>query len=394
MKKQMIQLVWSISIIFFILGCSNQTFQSEEPVVKGISTDHQEESELDPKIPEPEPEKEIVTTATIAAVGDILIHSTLFKDAFDGETYDFTPMFEPVKDMLQHADITFANQETMIGGPEIGFSGYPSFNSPFEVGDALYDAGVDIVSLANNHTLDRGEKAIINAINHWNSIGMTYTGAYESFEDKEEIRTIEANDITFSFLAYTYGTNGIPIPDGKEYLVNVIEIETMIEEIKEAKEQSDVVVLSLHFGDEYQPYPNDMQKTIATEAANAGASIIFGHHPHVLQPMEWIETEDGEKAYVVYSLGNFLAGQEGVEREIGGIARLEVVKTVLGEERTIELKDPRFIPTYASKQNWRNYRIYPLEEVQDSLLYEAAGHYEKTKEHMKQWMPELQFHFD
>ncbi|WP_245805833.1 CapA family protein [Bacillus alkalicellulosilyticus] len=361
-----------------------QTKVLHETVVEGTETE-----------PVPEPIVEpVTTTATLAAVGDVLIHSSVYTDAFDGEAYDFKPMLAPVKALLEEADITFANQETVIGGVELGLSGYPNFNSPYEVGDALKDAGVDIVSTANNHTLDRGEQAIINAITHWNKIGMLYTGSYESFEDQQVIRTIERNDITFAFLAFTYGTNGIPIPTGKEYLVNLLDVEYMTDEIKRARQEADVVVVSLHFGNEYEPLPNEEQKRIAHEVANAGANIILGHHPHVLQPVDWIETDSGESTFVIYSLGNFLAAQEGIEREVGGIVRLEVEKTTFKDETTITIRDPRFIPTYASKQNWRNYRVYPLEEVDNSILANANDWYDKTIQHMNQWVPELLFSFE
>src|SRR5690554_4409338 len=270
--------------------------------------------------------REEVFTATIAAVDDILIHESLNKDAYRDGVYDFKPMFENVKPYLQQADIAFANQETMLGGVELGLSGYPRFNSPLEVGDALVDAGIDVVSIANNHTLDVGEQAILNAIDYYDSTGTVYTGAYKSFEDQETIRTIERNNIVFSFLAYTYGTNGIPVPTGKEYLVNLIEEERMVEEIKKAKEISDVVVLSLHFGNEYELFPNARQKELAEMFTDAGANIILGHHPHVLQPMERVITENGNEAFVAYSLGNFISGQVGIEREIGGILQLEIIK--------------------------------------------------------------------
>src|SRR5690606_16862438 len=187
-----------------------------------------------------------------------------------GETFHFDDMFQAVKPYLEKPDITFANQESMIGGKELGLSTYPTFNSPFEIGDTLKRVGVDVVSMANNHTLDRGEKAILNAIQHWNKIGMLYVGAYASEEDKAKIRTIEKNGITFSFLAYTYGTNGIPVPKDKPYLVNLIDKEKIEADIQQAKELSDVVVVSLHFGNEYERMPNESQKELAQFIADAG----------------------------------------------------------------------------------------------------------------------------
>ncbi|WP_458413172.1 CapA family protein [Schinkia sp. CFF1] len=325
------------------------------------------------------------TTARLVGIGDILIHGIVYKDAKTANGYSFKPMLAQVKPFIENADLAFANEETMIGGSQLGLSTYPTFNSPFEVGDALKDAGVDIVSMANNHTLDRGEKAIQNAIQHWNKIGMTYTGAYKNEEDKNVIRTLKANEITFSFLAYTYGTNGIPLPKGKPYLVNLINLENMKKDIAEAKSISDVVVVSVHFGNEYQRVPNENQKALVKELANAGADIILGHHPHVLQPTEWIERQDGRRTFVVYSLGNFLSGQKGIYKETGGILQLDVEKTVGASGVEINIKNPSFLPTIVTKTNASKYTVLPLKNVYPT----NTSTFKEMKHHMTKYMPEL-----
>ena len=337
-----------------------------------------------------------VSRATISGVGDLLIAISIITDARQADgTHNFKPMFELVKPYISNADIAFANQETILGGEELGLSGYPLFNSPYEVGDAVIDAGFDVVSIANNHTLDKGEQGVLNAIDYYNSTELIYTGAYKSEEDRATIRTIEENGITFSFLAYSYGTNGMPIPSGKDYLINLIDVDVINADIVAAKEVSDMVVLSLHFGNEYELMPNETQKMLAHEFSKTGADIIFGHHPHVMQPMEWIEREDGSRTFVAYSLGNFLSGQVGIEREIGGIVQLEVEKTSFRDEVSLELKDPRFLPTFTYKQNWRQYKIYPLHEIDDDrILKNADVHLQNTKQHVSQWMPELKFSFE
>lgn len=191
-------------------------------------------------------------------------------------------MFQHVKPYLESTDITFANSESIVGGQGIGLSDYPLFNSPFEVGNTLKDVGIDVVSMANNHTLDRGEVAIINATNHWNNLGITYVGVATSQEEAEQIKTLTANGISFAFLAYTYGTNGLFPPEGKGYLVNYLDEEKLISDIQKAKELADVVVLSLHIGNEYEREISNEQDKIAQLAADYGAHIIFAHHPHVL----------------------------------------------------------------------------------------------------------------
>ncbi|QFT89019.1 Capsule biosynthesis protein CapA [Bacillus sp. THAF10] len=334
-------------------------------------------------------QKSFRSEATISAVGDLLIHSTVYNAAKTGESsYNFNPMLERVKTYLQETDISIANQETIIGGTEIGLSNYPSFNSPFEVADALQEAGVDIVSIANNHTLDRGEKAIMNAINHYETIGMEYVGGYKSVEDKKRLRTITKNGITFSFLSYTYGTNGIPVPEGKEYFVNLIDKEAIKRDVKEAKENSDVVVVAMHWGVEYILYPNSEQEELAEYLAEQGVDIVIGHHPHVLQPMKFIDRPDGKKMFVVYSLGNFLSGQKDDYKDIGGIVQLKVEKFVEGKETTIDIKVDDFIPTYVSQVDPTKYHVVLLKEAAKYGYAQGEGKHQEMMEHMYQWLKE------
>ncbi|WNF35116.1 CapA family protein [Bacillaceae bacterium IKA-2] len=391
-------LVVSITSFVFIAKdfklIEEKPFNSSDPKNQAERKQNLSDQKINKEQPDPvKKEVPTITSATIAGVGDMLIANSIISDAKQNDgSYDFKPMFELVKPYISQADIAFANQETILGGLELGLSGYPRFNSPFQVGDALLFAGFDVLSLANNHTLDMGEKGILNAINYYNSTDLVYTGAYQSKEDQETIRIIEKNGIDFSFLAYSYGTNGLPVPSGKDYLINLIDVDKVNEAIKAAKKKSDVVVLSLHFGNEYELLPNDTQKMLVNEFAQTGADIIFGHHPHVLQPLEWIEKEDGTRTFVAYSLGNFLSGQVGIEREIGGIVQLQVEKTVFADEVSIKLKDPRFLATFSYKKNWRNYKIYPLDEINDAtILKNASEHLENTKQQLSQWMPELKF---
>lgn len=332
------------------------------------------------------PQKELtkIDKVTLSAVGDILIHSTVYKSAELATGYDFNPIFTDIKPYMQSADITVANSESIVGGAEIGVSTYPSFNSPYEIGAALKNAGVDVVSLANNHTLDRGIVAIQNAINNWNNLNIIHSGAYLSEQEKNRISILTANNIRFSFLSYTYGTNGIPTPQGKEFLVNRINKEEIRQELVRAKAESDVVVLSLHFGDEYQTLPNSFQIELAHFAAENGADIILGHHPHVLQPPEWIETSNGHKSFVVYSLGNFLSGQNKLPRQIGAILHIDVEKTTTADKTVIDLKNPGFTTTFVENENYKKFKIVTLESYDSKLN-------EKTKKHLSTWIENLNF---
>ncbi|WP_433942919.1 CapA family protein [Paenibacillus sp. SN-8-1] len=335
----------------------------------------------------------MITRATLAAVGDVLIHSPVYKDASISKgKYDFNPMFNEVRKLTQEPDILVANQESMIGGTGLGLSSYPSFNSPQEIGDALKAAGVDVVTLANNHTLDRGEKAIHSALAYWDKLQMPYTGAFRSEEDASTIRTLTRNNITFAFLAYTYGTNGIPIPKGKAYLVNLINVDKIRADVEKAKKISDVIVVSMHWGTEYEPKPNQEQLQLAQKLADMGVHIVIGNHPHVLQPPAWVRGKDGNNTFVMYSLGNFLSAQERTERLIGGIGSVEVTKTVTGSNKTITLKNPTFIPTYNYYRNHRNFKIIPMSTIKSNdTLKNALQQLEKTKKHMALFIPDLAF---
>jgi len=375
-----------IFVLFVLLGGCDESSSIDftveaEPVTHAMEIEPIQPKKLD---------KPIVKSAKLVAIGDILLHQPVYKDAATPQgTYDFTSMFTQVKPLLESADIAVANQETMIGGKELGLSSYPLFNSPFEIGDALKDAGIDIVTLANNHTMDKGEQAIQNALSYWDRIQMPYTGAFRSFEDREEVRTLTKNDITFSFLAYSYGTNGMPVPEDKPYLINLIDLPLIQQDVHKAKALSDVVVVSMHWGNEYESLPNTAQLELAGELSNMGVDIIIGHHPHVLQPMDWIERPDGSKTFVMYSLGNFLSGQIGVDRRIGGIGGIEITKTVHQGKTNIKLTEPNFISTYTHHTNNRDFEIIPMDVLTDAHLIDHKQFTQSTQHHMATFIDEL-----
>lgn len=386
MKREFKRFSALILLLIIIAGCS---WTSVEVITSNVLLS-EKENILVKKEPFPE---SVTNEITISSIGDVLIHGPVYEDAWTGSEYDFYPMLAEVENNLADATITIANQESMIGGEEHGLSTYPSFNSPTEVGDALKAVGVDAVTLANNHTLDRGEAVVQSAIRHWETLDMTYVGAYKDFEDQNELRVIETDEnISIALLAYTYGTNGIPVPDGKEYLVNLIDREKIAEEVSRAKELADVIILNLHFGNEYERLPNEEQKALAQFAADEGVHAVVGHHPHVLQPAEWLEGKEGNETLVIYSLGNFLSNQQELYQRIGGIFSFTVEKTTYGNNMDIQLHSPSLLPTYVKfDSNWNDYRVVPMYGLTNNELPEAAAHYEEIKAHMSQWLPELEF---
>lgn len=343
--------------------------------------------------PSAAPPSPVVHKAALAAIGDVLIHNSVYNDARtkDGG-YDFKPMLEQVKGLLTQPDLLVANQESITGGEELGLSSYPQFNSPFQVGDALLDAGVDMITMANNHTLDKREKGVLSATAYWDKIGMPYTGAFRSAEDQSRLRILEKNGITFAFLAYTYGTNGIPVPEGKPHLVNLLDPARMEQEIRDSKAMTnaDFTVVSVHWGTEYQEEANTSQRELAQQLADWGADIIIGTHPHVLQTIEWVTAADGRRALVMYSLGNFLSAQEKTIQLVGGIGQIEAVKTVTGEQVELRLENPAFTPVYTSYVNWRNYRVIPMGKLDGEAFSQPKAVWSKIKTRMLRALPELQ----
>jgi poly-gamma-glutamate synthesis protein (capsule biosynthesis protein) len=321
-------------------------------------------------------------TITLGAIGDILIHDWVYEDAQTGNGYDFQPMFEQVAATLSQPDILLANQETILGGVELGISSYPMFNSPVEIGSAIKSAGVDIVSTANNHSLDKREKGLLTSLTNLDQLGIPSVGTYLSAVDQQTLTMMEKNGIKVAYLSYTYGTNGMPIPEGKDYLVNLIDKEAMKNEIHRAREVADITVMSIHWGNEYQRFPTEEQEELAQFLVDEGVDIIFGHHPHVLQPMDWLKASDGRQAIVVYSLGNFLSGQMRDYKDIGGMATIRVTKQINSDGTSIRLTEPRFFPTYVSNQRLQNYQVVPLQDAGNFGMSNAVSKYEEILTHM------------
>lgn len=293
----------------------------------------------------------------IGMIGDILLHLPLYNYA------SFLPSFEPVREELESIDFLLANQESIPAGVEFGLSGYPDFASPPHIIKDLKTVGVDMVSMANNHTLDQGESGILAALQYMKKYDMPYIGAYDSLEDLQMDRIFQVDDINFGVLGYTYGTNSHETPSGKDYLVNRIDTERMEKDIRTLKPNVDFVIVSMHWGTEYELESNDKQKELAQMIADAGADVIFGHHPHVIQPYEKITTSSGHEAHVFYSLGNFFSGQKFDNTKIGGIAKLEIRKKMINGKQVLTMENPHFVSTAVVKGE--PYTINLLKDVEN-----------------------------
>jgi poly-gamma-glutamate synthesis protein (capsule biosynthesis protein) len=245
---------------------------------------------------------------SIVAVGDMLYDDIYFPVLLKDGVYDFTCIFDAIKPYTQPADIAFANQETVF--VEKNFSGYPAFGGPTAEGDALIDAGFDVVNHATNHALDRGERGLRYTMAYWDAHPeVQYLGVFPTEERSRRPVIINKNNISVGFLAYTYGLNGIPLPTGAEYIVSLIDKKKMAAAIDELRPQVDVLAVSMHWGNEYETTPSKEQKALALFLAEHNVDLIIGHHPHVLQPVERLPRKDGGETLCFYSLGNFTSLQ-------------------------------------------------------------------------------------
>ena len=350
--------------------------------------------------------KEETYKVSMVMVGDNLIHSSIYNEAnrnanYDG--YDFKPMITMIKDKVKGYDLAYYNQETILGGSEIGLSDYPTFNSPYEAGDAMLDAGFNIVSLATNHTIDRGEKAVLNSCEYWETKSDVLTvGSYCSEEDRNEVKVMEKNNITYTMLNYTYGTNGIAIPSGKDYLVNVWPMdynadygvgyeafkETVREDIERVRDKVDVLIVAMHWGVEYTHTPTKYQKDAAEFLASLGVDIVIGTHPHVVQPVEWIDD-----TIVFYSLGNFISAQEqsdNYNKMVGLMSSLDITKTVKGDDVDIKIDNINNELIFTYYQGYRNFKVIPFSEINSTYLPTYESVYDKYSEVVKMYDEAMQ----
>lgn len=327
-------------------------------------------------------------------VGDNLIHDSIYKEASknsNNNSYNFKPMYEQIKEIVKKYDIAYYNQETILGGSNIGLSSYPAFNSPYEVGDAMIDSGFNLVSLATNHTLDRGEKAVLNSRNYWNKqSNVLAVGSYSSEEEKEKIQIKESNKIKYTMLNYTYGTNGISVPSGKNYLVNIWPVtgsnpdndeayqnykSQIKKDIDQVRDKVDVLIVAMHWGVEYESTPNAYQVDAAKYLESLGVDIIIGTHPHVIEPVDYINN-----TLVIYSLGNFLSAHEVVnmDNRVGLMTSLDIIKDSKTNEIKIDNVQNELLYTYYTK-DYTNFKIIPFSKMNSNYLSNYKEVYEKYK---------------
>ena len=316
---------------------------SEEPEIsEPVSSENFVEEE------EPVPED---INVTMSVIGDIMCHDSQYNDAYVSTTgsYDFSYVFSDIQKYLQVADIAVGNLETTFAGKERGYSNYPTFNSPEQLAYDLKTLGIDVLSTANNHSLDKGYSGLVSTLNFLDDAEIAHTGTYASEEDQNKILIQNVKGITMAFLSFTYGTNGIAVPSGKDYCINLIDEDLILQQINLAKEQNpDMICVFMHWGIEYQTKQNSTQDDLADFLFENGVDVILGGHPHVVQPMEkrQVTLADGttKDGFVIYSLGNFISGQRDLDTKSSAILNLSITKN--GETGKISIDEATYVPVY------------------------------------------------
>ncbi|MCJ7552484.1 MAG: CapA family protein [Ignavibacteriaceae bacterium] len=313
-------------------------------------------------------------TVTISIVGDLMCHSTQYNYArVESDSFDFRPVYREVKNFLSSADLAIGNLETVTAGKAEVYSGYPFFNTPDDYIVALKDAGFDLLVTANNHALDQGEKGVFRTIEQILKNNLNYVGTFTSENDRDSIRILCLKGIRIAVLSYTYGTNGIPKPKSKDYIVNLIDFDLIEKDIKSAREkEADLVLVYYHFGEEYQRLPNQFQRDVVNNTIEFGADIIIGSHPHVIQPTEYYKTYGArlDTGFVIYSLGNFISNQRWRYSDTGLILNIELTKNYT--TNSIFISDVNFIPTWVFRGNTdpgKEFIILPSQKFNDSTYY-------------------------
>ncbi len=335
-------------VIFLILimlsGCSLGNNPAEEPDDKPVA-----DIKEDVKV-------------SFYGIGDVIIYRGMcgyYKPSENYSTNDFTPMFEAIADDVAKADIAYANQETMLTAPTIPCSGYPLFSTPSDLGKVERNLGFDWISHSSNHTLDQGENGVKLTLDFWDQYPeVAVTGIARSEEERNQIAVIERKGIKVAVLSYTFSTNGISIPTGKDYLVNLyatknsnpnngqglenVNVSMIENDLERARKISDTIIVSMHWGTEYSNEVNNEQTALAKYLADQGVLAIIGTHAHVIQPVEYVTGVGGNKTLVAYGLGNSINSQDRTRAMLGGSIGFNIVKS--GKTGEITLEDAYYEP--------------------------------------------------
>lgn len=333
-------------------------------------------------------EKEEKKSFTFVGVGDNLYHNTQYMCQEQNEYYNFDSYYEMTNKYTQKADLAYINFETLCIGEEYGLSGYPTFNGPTEILSSVNKAGFDWWSLSSNHSMDRGVEGLLKQIElvRENYPDVITTGSHTSKKDRNRTLVKEINGIKVGFLGYTYGLNGFVLPEDKPWLVDLIDKEQMKKDMEALSKVSDIQLVSMHWGDEYQTYPNDEQQDLANYLNELGAEVVIGSHPHVIQPAKIIKGKK-QDTLVYYSLGNYTSTQDVDERMVGGMASFTV--NYDPNTKKTSFTDTKFIPLITwFDAGYSTWKTYSIEDYNDSIAstHRLSGEYDMSKEWVQQYV--------
>lgn len=372
-------------LFFIILIASNLT---KSPIKIGAKQTSNEPENQSSEVVNPD------VTIDMAIIGDIMCHGPNYNDAYNSKTktYDFSTFFKQISSYISDADISIGNLETTFAGGNKAYSGYPTFNSPPQLAQDVKDIGIDVLTTANNHSLDTGYSGLTNTIDELDELGISHTGTFKSEEYQNKILIKDVNGIKIAFLAYTYGTNGIPVPKGKEYCINLIDKDLIKSQLESAKELNpDIICVSMHWGIEYKIQQNSEQEELADFLFENGVDIILGSHPHVLEPMEkrTITLDDGttKDGFVIYSLGNFMSAQKDKYTKDSIILNLQITKH---SEGNITIDSYNYTPIYMQDNGTNATNRYEIIDLEKQISNYQNGDTTISSSTYKTYVAELE----
>ena len=367
-----ISFICSIAVLLILLFLFQQM---DYRLIQKPADDAIRQEELEKQKAEEIANTPVITKASVIAVGDNLYHSSLLESGkYDTGEWNYEHIYEHVLPEIQAADVALIDQETVLTTEHDAISSYPSFATPTEVGDAIMKAGFNVVESATNHIDDYGYDFMAQTFNFWktNYPQVPVLGIHETAEDADEVKTLTINDITFSFLNFTYGTNNSGAGEGKEFMIDVFDQQRVAQMIQKAKSISDCLIFVAHWGTEDEPMPNEYEKQWAAFLLQQGVDVVIGGHPHVMQPYGIMSDDQGNRMLIFYSLGNFVSTQQELPELLGGMASFTVQKTTLKGETTLQILEPEIKPLVMHyDHDSGEYGPYMLEDYTEEL---AAAH--------------------
>lgn len=344
-------------IVLLLSGCVSHEVLQSNNVINSIK----------PTTSTQVPIEDRISSLHITAVGDHLVHGAVYKAAATNQgNYDFSMMYSLIEPMIEDGDLNYINLETLAAGSSYGFSGYPQFNGPSEIIDNLVDTGFNWFALSSNHSYDYGVNALLDELNHLRSYDNIITsGVHDSQEDANTYTVVTINDIDVGILGYTYGLNGLVVDPNYSYLIDIIDPEKIANDLDNLSSISDIQLVSIHWGNEYQTTPSNNQKELAQLMADHGADIVIGTHPHVIQPLEIIEQDDGSQCIVMYSLGNFISAQNKFETMVEAFLDIKLTYNHTTNTITYESIVVKPLVNYIAS-GYSDFKVVPLQDYMDN----------------------------